>query len=330
MKLKKKFCSYSLLLEALVLILAFGCRKEVNVTAPEISTSPFTNITATSFVSGGNVISDGHSAILARGVCWSRNLDPTITDKITDDGSGAGNFTSTITGLTGGTEYFVRAYATNIAGTSYGNEIHFTTPVIDSDGNIYSTVVIGDQIWIAQNLKTTRLSDGTNIPMVADNVAWYSLTTPGYCWYRNDEGTNKGLYGALYNWYTVNTGKLCPEGWHVPSEEEWATLESFVGGEYTAGGILKERGTEHWGSPNVDASNDYGFTALPGGYRTGLYIGSFRTKRFYGWWWTSTEIDVSGARGRLMTYDDSESVPGTAFKKNGYSVRCIKDNNQKK
>lgn len=324
--MKIKAGSYSLLLVTSIMILLYSCKKEEHVTVPAVSTSPFTNITSTSFISGGNVTSDGGSSILSRGICWSRNLDPTVTDKFTDDGSGAGSFISTITGLTGGTEYFVRAYATNMAGTSYGNEIHFFTPVVDVDGNTYTTVVIGDQVWMAQNLKTTRLSDGTDIPMVADNIAWNSLTTPGYCWYRNDENTNKNLYGALYNWYTVNSGKLCPEGWHVPSEDEWATLENFVGNEYVAGGILKESGTEHWVSPNVDAINDYGFTALPGGYRTGLYVGTFRTKRFYGWWWTSTEVDPSGARARLMTYDSSENVPGTAFKKNGYSVRCIKNN----
>jgi len=323
--MKNKICSYSLLLVTLILTLDYSCKKDVHVTAPEISTASFSNITSTSFISGGNVTSDGGSAVLSRGICWSRNIDPTVTDKITDDGSGAGSFISTITGLTSGTEYYVRAYASNIAGTSYGNEIHFTTPVEDADGNIYSTIMIGEQIWLAQNLKTTKLSDGSNIPMIADNVAWNSLSTPGYCWYRNDENSNKALYGALYNWFAVSSGKLCPDGWHVPDDQEWTTLIDYLGGGYNAGGLLKESGTEHWVSPNVSASNKFGFTALPGGYRTGLYVGSFRTKRFYGWWWTSTEIDLSGARARLMTYDASECVPGTAFKKNGYSVRCVKD-----
>jgi uncharacterized protein (TIGR02145 family) len=330
MKMKNKIWSYSLVLIVLILALDNSCRKEEHVATPVISTTPFTVITSTSVMSGGNVTSDGGAVVLVRGVCWSNKTGPTVSDKFTSDGSGTGSFLSSITGLVSGTGYYVRAYATNLAGTSYGNEFLFVMPILDVDGNIYSSVMIGDQVWMSQNLKTTRFSDNTTIPMVADNSVWSNLSTPGYCWYKNDDYTNKPNYGALYNWFAVNTGKLCPDGWHVPGEKEWTALEDYLGGEGITSGLLKEGGTEHWVTPNESATNKYGFTALPGGYRTGLYVGSFRTKRFYGWWWTDTEIDLSGARARLMTYDSREIAAGTALKKNGYSVRCVKDNYQGK
>ena len=132
----------------------------------------------------------------------------------------------------------------------------------------------------------------------------------------------------MYNWYAVNTGKLCPIGWHVPSEDEWLTLTDYVGGEDIASGKLKEAGTGHWMSPNTDATNEFGFTALPGGYRSGLFSGSFITLGYYGWWWVSTDVgyEYDYARARLMMYDESDLAKGIGIKKNGYSVRCIKDN----
>jgi uncharacterized protein (TIGR02145 family) len=175
-----------------------------------------------------------------------------------------------------------------------------------------------------------RLSGNTEIPQVTDNTTWSTLFTPAYCWYKNDEYSNKPNYGALYNWFAVNTGKLCPAGWHVPSEKEWLTLTDNLGGEYIASGKLKEVGKEHWMDPNDGATNDFGFSALPGGYRTGLAVGSFRARGYLGYWWGSTEYDLTGARARLMTYDTREIARGTALKKNGYSVRCVKDNYQYK
>ena len=137
----------------------------------------------------------------------------------------------------------------------------------DIEGNVYPAVIIGTQVWMAENLKTTKYNDGMAIPLVSDNNAWEALKTPGYCWYNNDAAANKNRFGALYNWYTVNTKKLCPAGWHVPNDKEWTTLRTYLGGEEIAGGKLKETGTTHWTSPNTDATNQTGFTALPGGGR---------------------------------------------------------------
>jgi uncharacterized protein (TIGR02145 family) len=197
--------------------------------------------------------------------------------------------------------------------------------VTDIDGNIYKTVTIGDQVWLAENLRVTKLNDGNEIPSIEDNAVWVSLTTPGLCFYENNIG-NKDPYGALYNWYAVSTNKLCPEGWHVPSDIEWTTLTDFLGGESLAGGKLKETGTDHWAAPNTGATNVSGFSALPGGYRgaQGLYY-------FQGTWgnyWTSTSPYESVAYYRLMTNVSQEvdNGKGNAVQRLiGHSVRCIMD-----
>ncbi len=133
----------------------------------------------------------------------------------------------------------------------------------DGDGNVYTSVKIGTQTWLSENLKTTKFNDGTPIPLVTDNNEWKNLATPGYCWYGNDEATHKNVYGALYNWHAVSTGKLCPKGWHVPSSDEIDVLDIFIGND--VGGKLKETGTTHWRAPNTGANDQYGFRALPGG-----------------------------------------------------------------
>src|SRR5664279_5386678 len=125
----------------------------------------------------------------------------------------------------------------------------------DIDGNVYKNVTIVKQILMAENLKTTKFNDGTSIPLVRENSAWKDMNSPSFCWYNNDATTNKNNYGALYNWYTVNTNKLCPSGWHVPSDAEWTTLRTYLGGDSVAGGKLKETGTTHWKSPNTGATN---------------------------------------------------------------------------
>ena len=324
MKTTKRIRFYTFFLVALVFVVTGSCKKEKQA-LPQLSTMSLTNITSTSVVSGGSISSDGGSTIIAKGVCWSTDIDPTVSDNITSDGTGNSSFSSSVTGLSSGTNYYMRAYATNADGTSYGNEFIFILPLTDVDGNIYNTVMIGSQAWITMNLKTTRFSDNTEIPLVADNTAWSVRSTPAFCWYRNDKSSNIANYGALYNWFAVNTGMLCPTGWHVPTEKDWSTLTDCIGGENIASGELKEVGSDHWFSPNIGASNDFGFTALPGGYRTGLATGFFRARGFAGWWWASTEDQPISARGRQMTFDAGDIARGSALKQNGYSVRCVKD-----
>ncbi|MFN8240238.1 MAG: FISUMP domain-containing protein [Bacteroidales bacterium] len=192
------------------------------------------------------------------------------------------------------------------------------------DGYRYKTIKIGDQIWMAENLKTTKYNDGTAIPLVTNNTAWSNLTTPGYCWYNNDAVTYKNTYGALYNWYTINTGKLCPAGWHVPSDAEWTTLLTYLGGKDVAGGKLKEIGTTHWTSSNTGATNETGFTALPGGAREGN--GDFEGIGSGGCWWSTTEYYTNYVWYRDMNSDNSNvGRDGNDGKPYGLSVRCLKD-----
>ena len=556
--------------------------------SPTVSTNSMSNILSTSVTSGGIILSDGGTAITARGVCWSTTQNPTIANTKTNDGAGVGSFASTITGLAGGTTYYVKAYATNSAGTAYGSEVSFktlqntvvtagpdaticsgniftvtgatasnytsmlwttsgtgifsydniisptyspsstdqivgtvtlkltctgsttvsdmmvlniqkipsaagtisgfstvcqgqnsvaysipaisnatsylwsysgtgatitgasntitvnfsssavsgiltvrgvnacgngtssssfpipinplpsdaspiaglgtvtqgqsgvaysvpaisnssgyswtvpsgaiiasgsntntiivnyssssisgnisvrgtnscgngatssfpitvyssSTNVTDADGNVYSTVTIGTQVWMASNLKVTKYKDGTAIPLVADNTAWSALSTPGYCWYNNDATINKNTYGALYNWYTVNTGKLCPVGWHVPSNPEWTLLTNLLGGVEVAGDKLKEIGVVHWtGSNNIRATNETGFTFLPAGWRKD--VGTFGMIGSAGYIWNSTQYSTNLAVSVLIS--DSYAYNYNTDKLFGFSVRCIKD-----
>ncbi|MBU1720846.1 MAG: hypothetical protein KKA07_17400, partial [Bacteroidetes bacterium] len=206
-------------------------------------------------------------------------------------------------------------------------------PVTDRDGNVYQTVEIGNQHWMQENLRTTKFSDGSPIPSGSDSATWVNLSTPGFCWYNNDSVAYSGEYGALYNWYSVETGNLCPYGWHVPAEWEWnilgkyldnsldTTLSGWVGSD--VGGKLKEVGLAHWNSPNAGATNSVGFTALPGGYRLGdaTYdmIGS------YGTWWTATENTTSDAWHRFLYTNNAQVFRDVSIKPIGLSVRCVKD-----
>jgi uncharacterized protein (TIGR02145 family) len=196
--------------------------------------------------------------------------------------------------------------------------------VKDIDGNVYPTVTIGKQVWMAENLKTTKYNDGTSIPLVTEKLAWEALKKPAYCWFNNDS-SNISIYGTLYNWYTVKTNKLCPIGWHVPTAKEWVILITYLGGKKVAGGKLKEEGLTHWQSPNKGASNETDFTALPGGERR--KDGTFCRIGYDGYWWSSTEQDTSTANYRcLLTIFSKVGFGVRSFKQNGFSVRCLKDN----
>lgn len=201
------------------------------------------------------------------------------------------------------------------------------------DGYVYKTVKIGNQVWMVENLKTTKYNDGTSIPLVTSNSAWEALSTPAYCWYNNDI-SYKSTYGALYNWYTINTDKLCPTGWHVPSDNEWQILEMYLGMSNTQanatgwrgtneGGKLKETGTTHWVSPNTGATNITYFTALPGGGRS--TNGNFSAIGYRSFWWASTLNSTEYAWTRSLLNNHSNIDRYAYDRKNGFSVRCVKD-----
>ncbi len=194
--------------------------------------------------------------------------------------------------------------------------------VIDVERNVYKTIKIGNQTWMTENLRTTKLNDGTQIPYVADASAWDNLRTPGYCWYNNDV-SNKAVHGGIYDWYAVNTGKLAPAGWHVPTKEDWLTLINYLGGEDVAGGKLKEVGTSHWASPNVGATDAFGFTALPSGYRGGG--GMYWHLGGACFWWSSTKESGDKAWRFSINYLGGEVDVDSQYFTHGWSIRCIKD-----
>jgi uncharacterized protein (TIGR02145 family) len=191
----------------------------------------------------------------------------------------------------------------------------------DYDGNVYKTVTIGKQVWMAEDLRVTRLNDGTPIPVVTSYDDWSSLTTPAFSWYNNDSINNPG--SVLYNWYAISTSKLCPKGWHIPDNEEWTELGNYFGDAGVAGGELKETGTTHWRDPNTGATNSIGFTALPGGYRS--YNGSFGFYGKSGHWWSSSQISDSLVYFWNIRYKSSELFKVPSIKPNGFCVRCIMD-----
>ncbi|MDD3642821.1 MAG: fibrobacter succinogenes major paralogous domain-containing protein, partial [Candidatus Krumholzibacteria bacterium] len=198
-----------------------------------------------------------------------------------------------------------------------------TGTVTDIDGNVYATVKIGDQWWMAENLKVTHYRDGDSIPVVTDDNVWYTLTYGACCAYDNSSD-NLDVYGRLYNWRAVSDPRgIAPEGWHVATDNEWSTLVVQLGGASVAGGEMKEMGTDHWLAPNEDANDSAGFTALPGGGRG--YMGYFIGLQNNAWFWSATEYSTSRAYLRELSAYDAVIYRLNHAKDYGYSVRCVKD-----
>lgn len=309
-----------------------------NTQLPTISTTAISNITNTTATSGGTITTQGSSAVTARGVCWSTSPSPTIANSKTTNGTGTGSFTSALTGLTANTTYYVRSYATNSNGTAYGNQITITTTggtttnpylnpnltygtVTDIDGNTYATIQIGTQTWMAENLKTTRYNDGTDIPNVTSITAWSALTTGAYSINPNNSSYHT-TYGKLYNWYAVKTDKLAPAGWHVPTDAEWTTLTTYLGDDSVAGDKMKA--TTLWQAySGITNTNSSGFTCLPAGLR--VSSGQHYVIGDNGYFWSSTEISSYNARLRSLGYNRSSVGSYSRDKREGCSIRCIKD-----
>lgn len=198
----------------------------------------------------------------------------------------------------------------------------------DQDGNVYKTVTIGSQTWMAENLRTTKYNDGSSIPNLTDASDWHYTTSGAYCNYNNstDEDLIK-IYGRLYNWHSINSGKLAPNGWRIPTDDDWLDLLEYLGGFDIGPSKLKEKGTTHWKSPNADATNESGFTALPGGSRDG-YISNdieFNNKGELGNWWTNTEHITNSSYSYCLSYQGGGISRSNYPKYFGFSVRCIKN-----
>jgi uncharacterized protein (TIGR02145 family) len=332
----------------------------VPVEVPDVFIPQKVFTTYVSLLSGNEAIiglamrDDIDYSCITQGVCWSKSPVPTINDWKMEEESSYKRTPFHITGLELSTTYYLRTFATNSDGIDYGNERSFTTPATvglvifnpdltygsatDIDGNVYKTINIGTQTWMAENLKTTRYNDGSEIPYVTDNSEWVALKTGAYRWYENDAENYKNLYGALYNWYTVKTGKLCPVGWHVPGDDEWKQLEialgmteeeadSWGGEDYGDIGRGTDQGNKmkaisgwtSWEGVNGNGNNSSGFSALPGG-----------DTDWYGWyeiagqctsWWTSTQE----GSGRVVDSGSGTVGRSIFYAHCGFSVRCLKD-----
>jgi uncharacterized protein (TIGR02145 family) len=422
---------------------------------PVVQTLPVVWTSATA-ASGGGII-DGQANVTKRGLVWSTSPNPKITDSKSEAGSGNGEFTSTLTGISNSNTYYVRAYAETNSTVVYGNEVFlsgqgptsgtisalnctsashngsisqgsaasgvssvisytggnggnhngqtvsstgvtgltatlapgvFSTgsgtltytingnpssigtasfainiggqsctltrtvsgggpsgisahtcgatnvhnpaktygSMTDQEGNVYKTIVIGAQEWMAENLKTTIYNNGEPIANVNESNLWADLATfslGAWCYYNNDSQYDCP-YGKLYNWYAVaDPRNICPTGWHVPSDAEWTTLTTFLGSESAAGGKMKGTGLQYWASPNASATNESAFSGLPGGFRG--QDGTFNYIFSSGFWWSSTDFNADYGAGIILGFNNSNIVSITNGRQTGFSARCLRD-----
>ena len=301
-------------------------------TIPSVLTLDATESTETSAVLKWQVTNNGGSAVTETGVYIGTDPDPLTGGTKVVATFNEGTVSLTLPGLLHSTCYYFCAYAINGAGEAKGNEKNFVTTILseestvtDIDGNTYRTVRLWDKWWMAENLRVTRFADGVPVTLEEDPAAWSTASEPALCWYNNDSAGYADTYGALYNWHSAASGKLCPTGWHVPSAEEWSGLIAHLGGQDHAGGRLKESGTSHWIAPNKGATDEAGFTALPGGFRR--LGGTFSGAGVYGRWWSATEAEyeVDNASNMNLYYSQTSAFSRSDNKGEGYSVRCVRD-----
>ena len=299
---------------------------------PIVSTDSVSNIVSSSADAYGEITDLGEDSIIRYGHCWSKYPNPTVQFELTNLGSTntIGTFTSNLVNLELSTTYFVKSYAENSVGVSYGEEISFATetsggnspcvgvPSITYGGQVYNTIMIGNQCWLKENLNI-----GTMIASDIDQIN--NSTIEKYCVY--NDVARCDIYGGLYQWneimqYVTTEGVqgICPTGWHIPTDTEWTTLESNVNG----GGDLKEAGFEHWFAPNTGATDGSGFTALPGGYIS-LNFGSVFGYRDAGRFWSSSQMDALDVWLRDVRYSITTIQRYDWRKGYGLSVRCLKD-----
>ncbi len=319
---------------------------------PTVITSSVIGVAETTAQVGGNVTDDGGATITARGVCWNTTGNPTTLDFKTTDAGTIGSYESSLTGLSPFTTYYIKAYATNSAGTSYGSVYEIKTywdnsMISDIDGNDYHTIQIGNQVWMTENMKTTRFQDGGVIQLVEDDAEWeaISMEEETYCWYFNDID-NKNTFGALYSYTAAVHGAggsdanpsgiqgVCPDNWHLPSDAEWKELEINLGMNPGStdgigwrgtdqGGKLKSEGLTFWNDPNIGANNESGFSALPGGWRHTW--GEYSDLGAWAVFWTTSEISSTEVWHRNLLNDHEDIYRNIYDKRGGFSVRCLKD-----
>lgn len=333
-----------------ILTATTGCEKEPDL--PIVRTIAVTDITSNSAIGSGILDNDGNANSVTSGFTWSESPNPIInsSDSWTGYNHSIGSYSTNISNLTPNTTYFARAYARNSSGTTYGEQIQFTTSstsggggsncqssVTDIDGNVYQVVTIGNQCWMTQNLRTTRFNNGQAIPQVIDNAVWTSTSSAASASYNNNIA-NDIVHGKLYNWYAVgSTNGLCPQGWHVPSDDEWMQLELALGMPFDMVHAMGPRGNAQqvggkmkaisslWSSPNSGATNQSEFYGLPSGLKHHI-DGAFDRFGLNALWWTSSTGQLSqNAWYRMLSHDNAAVTRSEFNKRSGYCVRCIKD-----
>jgi uncharacterized protein (TIGR02145 family) len=290
-----------------------------------VSLNPVSSVLIHTATSSYQLISTGGTTVSNSGICWSTQMNPTISSVYkTVLGSTLGTYSSKIGDLTPNTDYYIRAYVTTTGGNVfYSDNRTFKTvaaTVSDYENNGYTAIEIGNQIWMGENLRSTKYNNGTAITQVTDNALWSGTTISAYCYYANQSAYSV-VYGILYNWYTINNGNLCPTGWHVPTIEEWDTLALDLGND--AGYKLKTTGDAFWSTTSASVSNSSGFSARGGGYR--LPDGQFLDVTVYGYWWSSSNFSTASAWSFLLKDTYAAPMYYSKDKNNGYSVRCIRN-----
>ncbi len=303
-------------------------------TVPLVSTEYASAVTDSSAQIGMNYQNDGGGSVSEIGLLWGLSPDPATQGTKLQFGIVPGQTFTTISNLFSDTVYYYVGYATNEIGTGYGEVKSFRTlklVVADWEGNEYETLEIGSQVWMAKNLRSAYYADGTAITLVEDNSTFGNLdyTDKAYCYYDNITD-NFHSFGMMYTWAAVMNGSttegaqgVCPNGWHVPSNDEWIVLVDFLGGEEVAGGKLKESGTTHWSFPNNGATNESGFNALPGGYR--YHLGNYSSIYNSAYFWTSTQSSASSAWYKYLYYNSTDVTTTGLNMDSGSYVRCVKD-----
>lgn len=343
-------------INAVIAILLTSCT--TITTEPVVTTANISNVTQTTAISGGTIVSDGGATITAQGICWSTNPEPTIHNYTTSEVLGNVSFIDSLINLNATTTFYVRAYATNSNGTGYGKVLQVTTlpdaslptPILnpnlsydsitDIDGNKYHTIKVGTQTWMAENLIVTKYRNGDIIPNETSNSNWKALTTGAQCTYNNNvEWNSIAKFGRLYNFYAVSDAReIAPTGWHIATDDEWSTLNDYLANNLGISTSIAQAmaAKTDWTESSIpgtigcidfniyeSVNNSSGLCALPAGIR-GDY-GEFNYVANYGGWWTSNQSDNENGWFRSLSYYGKNVGRNTYNKYYGLSVRCIKD-----
>lgn len=337
-----------ILIFSLVSALFISCSSNSEYAGGEVIVDPVFTVQTKSVASIGHESANVFGAISpsfvsgtsAYGIVYGLTPNPTLEDSVitgTSINPETGGFSCVVTPLWHNTTYYVRAFGTTSSGTTYGDQLNFSTlnqlystgvALVDADANSYTTVVINGRNWMQQNLNVSKYRNGDAIPEVTDMVEWDALTTGAWCYFENDT-ENGPVYGKLYNWYAINDPRgLAPTGWHIPSDTEWTALTTFLGGTSTAGIKMRDLG-DLWSTNAVLATNQAGFSALPGGYGylTHTYTPadqSFNNLGDVAFWWSATSSNANVAYTWNVNLNNSVTR-GLILKKAALSVRCVKN-----